>query len=282
MPFGMTGNVRATFVREIMYIGGGASTKTDNDYVVLSYNTTTCEWSRLPPYSSKYFGLVTIKDELMLLGGGDHLGQSVNIVGVYNPSTRAWEHPYKPMPQAQISPSAVAYDDNWIIVIKSFLAPVQLFDYQLKSWYEIYMNIPAPSYFSSITSSCIIGGRWYIIGGSSNIVHVSLAPLIALVKTVHSMDKFDYNFLSSMNTSGIIIVGLHGSLLSMEGSYSCPNKLFCYMTGTDEWSIVGELPPNVLGWCAAISSDQMELWIIGGNVAMSNCSTNQVYVGRKV
>ena len=38
MPFGMTGNVQAAFVRKIMYVGGGDSTKADNHYVVWSYN----------------------------------------------------------------------------------------------------------------------------------------------------------------------------------------------------------------------------------------------------
>ena len=288
MPFGMTGNVQSTFVREIMYIGGGDSTKADNDYVVLSYNTTTFEWSRLPPYSSKSFGLVAIRDELILLGGRNRQNeQLVSLVGVYNPKLRDWKYPYEAMPQAQLSPSAVAYDDDWIIVVgkaenleESFFAPVQLFNYQLKIWYAFSPSIPVSSSYSSIGSSCIIGGNWYMTDGSSNIVHVSLASLMALVKNVHSMDKYDSSFLSSLNISNMKLVGLSGSLLSIQGCVSCPS-IFCYMAGTGEWSKAGELPPNVLCRCAVISSDQ-ELWIIGGNTDTFNCSTNQVYVGRKV
>ena len=114
IPFGVTGNVQAAFVREIMYVRGGDSTKADNDYVVLSYKTTTFEWSRLPTYSSKSFGLFTIRDELILLGGWNRDGQLLRIVGVYNPKLRYWRYPYEPMPQALLSPSAVAYDDDWI------------------------------------------------------------------------------------------------------------------------------------------------------------------------
>ena len=43
--------------------------------------------------------------------------------------------------------------------------------------------------------------------GSSNIVHVSLASL----KSVHSMDKYDYRFLSSLTISGMKLVNLNGS-----------------------------------------------------------------------
>ena len=48
-----------------------------------------------------------------------------------------------------------------------------------------------------------------------------------------------------------------------------------------EWSKAGELPSKVLCRCAFISSDQ-ELWMIGGNITWFICSSNQVYVGRKV
>ena len=276
MPFGMTGNVQATFVREIMYVGGGDTKKVDNDYVVLSYNTTTFQWSRLPPYSSKYFGLVAIKDELILLGGSDHLGQSVSVVGVYNLMMRVWEHPYKPMPQARISPSAVAYDNDWIIIVESFIEPVQLFNYQLKIWYEILLNLPASFHCSSIRSLCTIGSSLYM-KDSSNIVHVSLVPFIALAKSVQSKDKYDCSLLSSLITSDSKLVGFNGSLYSIEGIYFLGrNKIFRYIAGTGEWIVAGDLPLNVFCQCAVVSSDQKELWIIGGNV------TNQVYVGIKV
>ena len=38
----------------------------------------------------------------------------MNLVRVYNPSVTFWEHQNEPIPQAQISLSPVAYDDNWI------------------------------------------------------------------------------------------------------------------------------------------------------------------------
>ena len=275
MPFRMTGNVQAAFVQEIMYVGGGDTKKVDNDYVVLFYNTTTFEWSRLPTYSSRHFGLVAIKDELILLGGRDRLGQSVSVVGVYNQMMKVWEHPYKPMPQAQISPSAVAYDNDWIIVVESFIAPVQLFNYQLKSWYEILLNIPASFNYSSIRSLCTIGSSLYM-KDSSNFVHVSLAPLIDLAKSVQSKDKYDCSLLSSRNTNDTKLVGFNGSLLSIQRNFFLRNKIIHYNAGTCKLIGAGELPAKVLCHCAVVSSDQKELWIIGGNV------TNEIYVGRIV
>ena len=281
MPFGMTENVQATFIGEILYVGGGESPKRGNCYVVMSYNTATFKWSRLPQYSTRLFGLVAIKDDLVLLGGRNRKGESMNLVGVYSPSMSVWEHPYEPMPRAQISPSAVAYDDDWIIVVgnaaqkleESFFAPVQLLNCQSKIWHEILLSIPFSSVFSRITSSCIIGGNWYVMDSSSNIVRVSIASLMAL----HSMDKYSHRVLSSLDVSGMKIVGLNGSLLSIECSASGPSKMFCHIARTNEWNVVGELPTNILCQSAAVSSDK-ELWIIGGSTS-SYSANNKVYIG---
>ena len=94
------------------------------------------------------------------------------------------------------------------------------------------------------------------------------------------MDKYDYRCLSSLIISGMKLVSLNGSLHSIQGCVSCPS-IFYYMAGTGKCSKAGELPSKVLCRCVVISSDQ-ELWIIGGNTTSFNCSSNQVYVGRKV
>ena len=281
MPFGMTENVQATFIGEILYVGGGESPKRGNCYVVMSYNTATFKWSRLPQYSTRLFGLVAIKDHLVLLGGRNRKGESMNLVGVYSPSMNVWEHPYEPMPRTQISPSAVACDDDWIMVVgnaaqkleESFFAPVQLLNCQSKIWHEILLSIPFSSVFSRITSSCIIGGNWYVMDSSSNIVRVSIASLMAL----HSMNKYSHRDLSSLDVSGgMKLVGLNGNLLSIECSASGPSKMFCHIARANEWNVVGELPTNILCQCAAVSSDK-ELWIIGGSSYSAN---NQVYIGQ--
>ena len=233
-----------------------------------------------PQYSKRWFGLVAVKDDLILLGGWNRKGESVNLVGVYNPSMRVWEHPYEPMPRAQTSPSAVAYDNDWVIVVgnavekleESYFAPVQLLNCQSKIWHEILLGVAFSSVFSRITNSCIIGGSWYIMDSRSNIVRVSLASLMAL----HSSDKYSHRVLTSIGTNGMKLVGLNKKLLTVECSDSCPSKMYCHIARTNEWALVGELPTNILCQCAVVSSDK-ELWILGGNTS-NYFANNQVYI----
>ena len=111
----------------------------------------------------------------------------MNLVGVYNPSVTFWDNPYETIPQAQISLSAVAYDDNWITESGMAEKLNELFLH----WYNYYITnknkiipiIPVSSFYPSLRSMCIIGGSWYMTETDSSMKSLSAC---ANVEKIHS------------------------------------------------------------------------------------------------
>ena len=75
MPFDFTGcYVQSVVIKGTLYVGGGGSAD-DNRYTVLAYNISAGKWATLPPYSTHWFAMTAIEDQLVLVGGrrdGNH------------------------------------------------------------------------------------------------------------------------------------------------------------------------------------------------------------------
>ena len=116
MPFGMSYYIQSVTIQETVYVGGGnAGWKSPNNYIVMVYNTRSCKWHQLPPYTAEYFVMVVINNQLVLVGGKDSAYHATNLLGMWDTGSNQWTHPYAPMPTARSHPSAVVYK-QWLIV----------------------------------------------------------------------------------------------------------------------------------------------------------------------
>ena len=110
MPFGMSSYIQSVAIQDTVYVGGGhADGKSPNHYIVMTYNTRSCKWHQLPPYTARCFVMVVINNQLVLVGGDDSNSHPTNLLGIWDTGSSQWTRPYAPMPTARSYPSTVVY-----------------------------------------------------------------------------------------------------------------------------------------------------------------------------
>ena len=169
MPFTMSSPIQAVVIGNNVYVGGGFSF-TGNTATVMVYSLETGTWRTLPPYESQFFGMATVNNQLVLVGGRSTSTVKVtNVLGEWGERSRTWTHPFPVMPAARRSPSVISYQ-KWLVVAggvderDSHSKTVELLDTLSGQWYE---GSPLPSGCSEM-SSAISGNMWYLSGGYSS------------------------------------------------------------------------------------------------------------------
>ena len=164
MPFGMSSYIQSVAIQDTVYVGGGLADDltSPNNYIVMAYNTRSCKWHQLPPYTEDSFAMVVINNQLVLVGGEDSKGQSTNLLGMWDTGTQQWTRPYAPMPTARSYPSEVVYK-QWLIVAGGGtgghrLSTVEVLDVASNQWYSA-PSTPTPC---SSMKSTILGDMWYL------------------------------------------------------------------------------------------------------------------------
>ncbi len=66
----MSGYIQSVEINDTVYVGGETSGNED-DYIVMAYNTQSCQWHTLPPYSTRRFAMTTINNKLVVVGGSN-------------------------------------------------------------------------------------------------------------------------------------------------------------------------------------------------------------------
>ena len=103
--------MQSVVVEKTVYIGGGFALD-DKDNRIMTYNTSSEKWSTLPPYRAHNFAMTVISNQLVLVGGSDHL-RKIKTLGAWSADSKQWTHPYPDMHVARIHCSAVAYNE-WL------------------------------------------------------------------------------------------------------------------------------------------------------------------------
>ncbi len=94
-------------------LGGGWTDRDEDKYEVMAYNTQSCQWHTLPPYSTKEFAMTTINSKLILVGGKGEDYSKSNELGESQPAGNQWTHPFPPMSTPCWGPSATSYK-HWL------------------------------------------------------------------------------------------------------------------------------------------------------------------------
>ncbi len=58
MPVAMNGYIQSVEINDIVYVGGGGTDIREDAYIVMAYNTKSCQWHTLPPYTTR--GLLSL------------------------------------------------------------------------------------------------------------------------------------------------------------------------------------------------------------------------------
>ena len=179
MPFAMDDYIQSVEVEGTLYVGGGLADKTNNMYIVMAYDTQSCKWHTLPPYSAEKFAMTTIHNKLVLVGGRNNY-YDVDQLGVWQTDSNQWTLPFPPMPTPHHSPSATSYK-HWLVVaggsILTSLLNVEVLNVDNNQW-STGPSIPTP--WQSMKSTTI-GDTWYLMGGYDDWVFVVIIFLWKLL-----------------------------------------------------------------------------------------------------
>ena len=239
-----------------MYVGGGKVLKTNHDaYIVMAYETQSCKWHTLPPYSAKWFAMTTIHNKLLLVGGRHDL-DDVDQLGVWQTDSNQWTHPFPPMPTPRRSPSATSYK-HWLFVAGSCryisLSSVEVLNVDNNQWSTRPFTLTPWQ-----MKSTIIGNTWYLMGGHDARGYPTDSCYVSLEALASHSSKDGSNVwrkLPSPNYSYSCPLNVEGSLLAFGG---CDRKncsvpiIQRYVPETNAWVSAGYDLPCALLYCTCI------------------------------
>ena len=271
MPFGMSGYIQSVVMQRRVYIGGGdAGRGSANNYIVVMYDTCSGDWDTLPRYGACDFAMVTINNQLLLVGGCEN-GDESKLLGVWEANRREWVHPYPDKPTASSRCSALVYNNRWLVVAGGWadgqpLSSVEVLESDSKQWYTCP---PAPIAWYN-TKSVLIGDTGYFMGGHAksgsaikSVYHINLEALISHVTSEASSltGRHRWKEISGLQTTRSTPLSVNGSLLAIGGldkDRRAVTAIHLYQPDSGKWLKVGDLPfPRYYCTCGMLTEKDM-------------------------
>ena len=262
MPFGMDSYVQSVVIQGKLYVGGGyAGSGSYKKYIIMVYDINTKMWTTLPPYRLSHFAMAVINQQLVLVGGGDNVGDYSKVLGVWVADRKVWIHPYPEMPTARYNCS-VAVSNKWLVVaggwVGRHLSRVEVLNTDSKQWH-VGPQTPMPW---SRMKTAMVGDTVYFTGGyiglqaSTAAYCLSFHALISNITSEASSDKTQRDVWKQVAGSQMTVsspLSINGSLLAVGGKKDgkAVTAINLYQPDTDMWVKVGDLPsPRCQCTCA--------------------------------
>ena len=170
---------------------GLAYFNSSNTDEVLEYDLENNDWSKLPKYSLKGFGLAVIQDLLTTVGGWSEK-QTSNRLSSFRGGK--WVKVFPPMTTKRRGLTVISIP-NYLIVAGGVgeeggvLSTVEVMDIRTQKWYTA-ASLPEPVYDMTAT---VCGGRLYLLGGRDNkwapTYAVFTCTLDSLIRLCHPPSK---------------------------------------------------------------------------------------------
>ena len=273
LPFETWGYAKVVVMKEKVYIGGGLASSDRKERTIFVYDPQHYCYDTLPPYTYKYFSMAVVNNQLVLVGGM-HVqnGKRTNKLGVWN---RKWTHPLPPMITARFSPSVVAHNNRWLVVMGGHgdgadLSHVEILDTSKSRQWYCATAMPHPCYQVlpvTIGNMCYLLGGFTTGGASNKVLSVCLDSLITQAvsqpEAGASAPPASSPWQALPDTPLIRSTGVsfNGALLAVGGSDS--NEIYHYQPSSRRWIKAGELP-TVRGGCTCIVLPCGEMFVAGG------------------
>ncbi len=286
MPVSMSDYVQSVEINDTVCVGGGGTGRREDAYIVMAYNTQSCQWNILPRYSTRRFAMTTINNKLVVVGGRNRDDSDSSELGEWQPDSNKWTHPFPPMSTPHWWPSATSYK-HWLVVVGGYhgdclLSSVEVLNVSNMQW-STGPSTPTPWFKMKSTT---IGDTWYLLGGlcgdvgdSPDVYSVSLEALVSH----SSSDSFNiWNKLPSLNCTDSCPLNIGGSLLAVGGEDMKSGKLVStiqrYVPETNTWVQAGQLPHAVRACICIMTSEKVH--VMGGhdgNSKLKNLFTSTVH-----
>lgn len=281
--------MQSVMVHKMVYVGGGYDwLDSENDYIVMAYNTSSNKWSKLAVYKVCEFAMVAVDGQLVLVGGADGDTKS-KALGVWRAKTKEWGYPFPDMALARSGCSAGVHR-GWLVVAGGRTAvevtsSVEVLNTDSKQWYA-GPQTPVPW---AGMKTAIAGDMLYFMGGmtihgnttaSSEAVYGIFLPALVLQLNFKNSSFRDIELWEEICGTPVTDstpVSVKGSLLAVGGcedSVQPVSTIHLYRPENQDWVKVGDLPTPRCQ-CSVLMVSEGELFIAGG-LDNSVSNTNRV------
>ena len=265
-----TSDSHAVILQKKVYIGGGWANNDVDDCTIQVYDMEIEEWSRLPRYRFKWFGMTVINNRLTVVGGWDRsLGKVTDQLAVFDPTSQNWTCPYPSMPTSRHRPAVSAYNE-WIVAAGGYdggriLSTVELLNTSTNQWFTAS---PLPALCRNLTSTVDHETSvWYLVAYSKQVFCVSLPDIVqqTVSQSTDSETPSLWRQLPDTPLGFSAATTIRGSLLTLGGSDSgtCSTAIYLYQPESRRWNRVGDLP-TAREYCSCIPLTISELLVAGG------------------
>ena len=251
-------------------------TSEKEECTVYCYNPLQNQWSTLPPFNFRRFGLGHIEGKLVAVGGVKQRPsrERTNEVYEFIEATGKWKKAYLPMPTARSSTVVFSLESALIVAggvgeRKASENIVEIFKANELQWYRAGKLPIAVHNMSGV----LLNTDLYFIGGIrvgatySQVLRSSVADLIKNAVPAHeSSQKADNDIMSpwkalpDIPTNKTAITSLAGLLITLGGE---ENAIHMYSPSINSWINVGSLPALRLLTTINVLSPT-EILMIGG------------------
>ena len=255
-------------------MGGGCASGNSQECTVLVYDIQSGEWSKLPEHQVKLFGMASVNNRLVLVGGLDpSTNKATGELAVWDSESQEWTFPYPPMDIARYSPAAATFNE-WIAVAGGhgdcdYLSAVEILNTTEKQWYPAS---PLPMGYDQMRSA-VVGDKWYLTECFNEQLHVTetvkkvfAVSLPDLTSCRRSIISRSWDTLPSAPLIRSAPLAFQDSLFAVGGGPNpggSSSAIYRYVPSKKEWILVEKLPTK-RSWCTCIELSSKQFLVAGG------------------
>ena len=268
----------AIVIGEKIYVGGGFCKNVQCGLLVHVYDTTTAEWTTLPPSPIYCSESMLVKGQLTLIGGRDASTKEItNLATTWDEEKKQWLPKVPPMPTKRFR-SCTIHCNNLVLVaggmggVNVLLDSVDVFNVDTFRWTtSSSFKLPLPMW--DVRAS-INSGYLYIASGRERasvgpIFHHRATYKLPVEEVVNAITKEqEVEWIRVQKTpysiSGLVVDSDHPIVVGGDDKSSKPTSdISIYNPTTDKWSNAGQcVRPHFVSCAIAVSSSAFV--VIGG------------------
>ena len=230
---------------------------------VLEYTPGDDQWTELPPPRVKDYTMVTLRGQLVVVGGEDNsTSKTTNTILTFDEHSQRLIQSHPAMPTALTFPAAIGYQDHLIVAggdnsedNGSRIPDVNILDTTSDKW-KTAQPLPNTDYYCTV----LIEDTLYLVGQDpQTVLRAHVPTLISGAKSGvwETLPNTPY-YYSSPVTIGNTLLTVGGSDKPWGGNPTTSIQM--YNPTTNQWTRVGNLPqPVEYPKCIVMNSELFEL-----------------------